>query len=111
MYENGTILRLLVSKLKSALIEGPDLWRVGFSYGVLFAIRYLSGLVEICDTYCDHSGVYFILRNLDKTKTLFYTGVLKGTKIDSAKVTQQPILVELPLPSNLPVFDGPYICQ
>ena len=99
------------TELKNVSIEGPDLWRVGFSYGVLFAIRYLSGLVEICDTYCDRTGVYFTLRNLDKTHTLFHTGVLRGTKIASARLTEQPILVELPLPSSLPVFDGPYVFQ
>ena len=99
------------TKLKNMSIEGPDLWRVGFSFGALFAIRYLSGLVEICDTYCDHSGVYFILRNLDKTNTLFNTGVLRGTKINSAKLTQQPVLVELSLPMSLPVYDGPYVFQ
>ena len=102
---------MLKSELKNVPVEGPDLWRVGFSYGALFAIRYLSGLVEICDTYCDHTGVYFTLRNLDKTNTLFHTGVLRGTKLDSARLTEQPILVELPLPSSLPVFDGPYVFQ
>lgn len=101
------------TELKNMSIEGPDLWRAGFSYGALFAIRYLSGLVEICDTYCDHTGVYFTLRNLDKTNTLFHTGVLKGTKIDSARLTEQPILVELPLPSiyRQPVIDEPYVFQ
>lgn len=99
------------TELRNALIREPDLWRVGFSYGALFAIRYLSGLVEIYDTYCDHTGVYFILRNLDKTNTLFHTGALRGTKIDSARPTDQPILVELPLPASLPVFDGPYVFQ
>ena len=100
------------SRLKNTSVEGPDLWRVGFSYGALFAIRYLSGLVEIYATYCDLSGVYFILRNLDKTNTLFHTGVLRGTKIDRAELAYQPLLVELPLPPvALPSADGPNIFQ
>ena len=90
--------------LKNGSVEGPDLWRVGFSYGALFAIRYLSGLVEIYDTYCDNTGVYFILRNLDKTKTLFHTGALKGSPVDSIELPQQPLLVELSSPSVLPVY-------
>ena len=92
------------SELKNTSVEGPDLWRVGFSHEALFAIRYLSGLVEIYDTYCDNTGVYFILRNLDKTNTLFYSGVLRGTKIDSVTLPQQSILVELSSPSVLPVY-------
>ena len=100
------------SKLKNTSVEGPDLWRVGFSYGALFAIRYLSGLVEIYDTYCDLKGVYFILRNLDKTNTLFHTGVLRGTQINRAELAYQPLLVELPRPSTvLPSSDGPYVVQ
>ena len=92
------------SELKNMSIEGPDLWMVGFSYGALFAIRYLSGLVEIYDTYCDDSGVYFILRNLDKTNTLFHTGILKGKPVKSARLPQQSMLVELSPPAVLPVY-------
>ena len=82
-------------KAKVKVIEGDDLWQVGFSFDALYLIRWMSGLVKVNDVYCNEHGVFFIVTSLDKSGRLFMGGTLKGSPLESVRLPQQAIYVSI----------------
>lgn len=83
-------------KAKVKVIEGEDLWQVGFSFDALYLIPWMSGLVTIRGIYCNEHGVFFIVTSLDKTGSLFISGILRGSPLESVKLPQQDLYVSIP---------------
>lgn len=89
-------------QLDSADIEphmiGDDLWRVGFRCGSLALVRLLSGLVEVQEaTWSLDKGILFlVVRNLDKTNTLFRSGHLQATQLNGYEKSDQPLSITWP---------------
>jgi hypothetical protein len=83
-------------KVKVKVIEGDDLWQVGFSFDALYLVPWMSGLVKIMDIYCNEHGVFFIVTSLDKTGSLFISGILRGSPLESVKLPQQALYVSIP---------------
>jgi hypothetical protein len=82
-------------KVKVKVIEGEDLWQVGFSFDAFYLIPWMSGLVKINDVYCNEHGVFFIVTSLDKTGQLFTSGVLKGSPMDTVTLPFQSMYVSI----------------
>jgi len=77
-------------------VDGEGLWRVAFSADSLRLIQYLSGLTEIQATYFDTAddALVFVVRNQDRTNTIFRGGCLKAVQIQSYRLSGQGIYVE-----------------
>ena len=82
-------------KAKSKVIEGDDLWQVGFSFDALSLIPWMSGLVRVNDVYCNEHGIFFIVTNLDKSGRLFVSGTLRGSPLETVKLPQQAVYVSI----------------
>lgn len=78
---------------KKLWVSGPNLWRVGFTIRALPAIKWLSGLVEICDIFCSDRDVFLLIKNLDQSNILFNEGFLRGTPVSKFRMSDQPIMV------------------
>ena len=76
-------------------VFGPNLWRSGFHVDSLSAINLMSGLVDVCEALWleESAALVFVVRNRDKTGTLFKTGVLKGHKIQGFQPSRQSVMV------------------
>jgi len=82
-------------KAKEIVIEGEDLWQVGFSFDALSLIPLMSGLVKVQDIYCNEHGLFFIVRSMDKTNQLFTSGTLRGSPLNSVKLPRQALYVSI----------------
>lgn len=73
-----------------------EYWRVGFSLDALDAISVMSGLVEIEEVVYTRGAVFFYLRCVDATNTIFRSGFLRGTPLEHLpERSDQPLLVSV----------------
>ncbi|CAB4131385.1 hypothetical protein UFOVP276_184 [uncultured Caudovirales phage] len=82
-------------KAKENILEGADLWQVGFAYDALALIPWMSGLVKIRDIYCNDYGIFFIISSLDKTDCLCISGTLRGSPLNSVRLPRQALCVSV----------------
>lgn len=71
-------------------------WKVGFHIRSLQMISAMSGLVEVYETYLMHDEevVIFVVRNIDRTDSLFkQQGGLVAAKVNEYVPVDQSILV------------------
>jgi len=80
---------------KDEYVGGPNLWRAGFAYCGLEGIRILSGLIDVIDVIWvdQNDALFFVVRDKDKTQTVFRGGMLRGDKIHRFQSNSQPLLV------------------
>jgi hypothetical protein len=96
-------------KAKEIVLEGGDLWQIGFAYDALSLVPWMSGLVKIHDIYCNDHGIFFIISNLDKTDCLCLTGTLRGSPLNSVKLPRQALYVSVT--SSEVSNERPYRCR
>lgn len=77
-------------------VEGEGLWRVAFLANSLKLIQHLSGLVEIQATYFDakDDALVMIVKEQDRTNTLFRGGKLRAVRVQSYRESGQGIYAE-----------------
>lgn len=78
-------------------IEGTNIWKSGFHISAFSALTRLSGLVEVLDAHWIEEKMVLMLtlRNLDRTGTLFGQGGLLGSRVESYKLSDQPLIVDV----------------
>jgi hypothetical protein len=98
-------------KAKEIVIEGDNLFQVGFSFDALTLLPWMSGLVKIHDVFCNEHGVFFIVSSLDKTSQLFLTGTIQGSPLDSVKLPRQALYVSIDslVPSTCQRYPSPQV--
>jgi len=91
-----------MEKLPAGWVVGPGMWRAGFVLDSLELISLMSGFVDVLECVWEDSdnALVFIVRNNDKTNTLFRGGGLCGAPVNSYKQPQQSLFVTASNPAR-----------
>ena len=85
----------MIQALPEDWVTASEMWRTGFVLDSLELVSLMSGLVDVleCVWEDNDNALVFIVRNNDKTQTLFQGGGLCGVPVNAYKQPQQSLFV------------------